>query len=518
MYYARFLCRLLYVIVVCAINSSEVTSSGQNSANITPNWTKSTALTKDTVLSEEKKKAASSEQNGGKKSPFVLGSVPKKDLASNAQQGFVLKISGKFGFVTILGKNKETWTTVFDPKPSTAVFNFSGLFNSGSRMYSHTANSQMNVNNSQFTVRAEQPFLHEKATFAAFMSFTGDPNSKQSVREIAFEIDSTFGTFVAGNTKGPENRAVAGPTNFFGGTGNVDGAFSRFLNSTTGVYMYPSMKGDTGVATKMIYFSPNFGDIKRYGAVQFGFAYTPNTSMTGEAKMNTAFNSKDPLKQNFDMNNFTQSVRYSLEREKFGLNASFVRIQANTKAIIPEQHLLQPYNNNSWDVALDTHYGPWHIGAEYIYNGKSGDLRNNLPEITPTLVSDAGQSEVLPTLMYNSQAVGRSATIATGVGYIIPNRWGVCLGFLRNSRNTGFMQPDASGSAIKAKGTAWVLSLDRSLLDGVEYFVEVAISYKMSNPAWPYIGSAGAALTKMPFTTSPGNSAAGVLSGLKIKF
>jgi hypothetical protein len=80
------------------------------------------------------------------------------------------------------------------------------------------------------------------------------------------------------------------------------------------------------------------------------------------------------------------------------------------------------------------------------------------------------------------------------------------------------MQPDASGAPIKAKGNAWVLSLDRSLLDGVEYFVEVAISYKMSNPAWPYIGTAGAALTQMQYTTSPSNSAAGVLSGLKIKF
>jgi predicted porin len=240
--------------------------------------------------------------------------------------------------------------------------------------------------------------------------------------------------------------------------------------------------------------------------------------MTGEAKMNTGINSKDPLKASFDMNSFTQSVRYSLEQDVFGLNASFVRIQGNTKAIIPEQPLLQPYNNNSWDAALDTHYGPWHVGVEYIYNGKSGTLRNNLPAITPVLLSDSGKSEILPTLMYNSQAVGRSYTLSTGIGYIVPNRWGVCLGYLRNSTHTGFMQPDASGAPIKAKGNAWVLSLDRSLLDGVEYFVEVAISYKMSNPAWPYIGTAGAALTQMQYTTSPSNSAAGVLSGLKIKF
>lgn len=516
MYYARFLWGLLYVPVVCAIDSSKVPSSVQNAGNATPNWTKSTALTKEVALSEEGGKALGSNQVEGKKNPFVQEPLFKKDLSPSAQQGFVLKLSGKMSFLTTLGKNKETWTTVFEPPKS--VINFSELFQSGSRVYSHTANSQMNVNNSQFTVRAEQPFLHEKATFAAFMSFTGDPNSKQSVREIALEIDSTFGTLVGGNTKGPENRAVAGPTNFFGGTGNIDGAFSRFLNETTGVYMYPSMKGDTGVATKVIYFSPNFGDIKRYGAVQFGLSYTPNTSMTGEAKMNTAFNSKDPLKQNFDMNSFVQSVRYSLEQDTFGLNASFVRIQGNTKAIIPEQRLLQPYNNNSWDAALDTHYGPWHVGFEYIYNGKSGMLRNNLPSITPTLISDEGQSQNLPTLMYNSQAVGRSYTFATGVGYIVPNRWGVCLGYLRNSTHTGFMQSDGSGPSIKAKGSSWVLSLDRSLLDGVEYFVEVAISYKMSNPAWPYIGSAGAALTKMQFTTSPSNSAAGVLSGLKIKF
>ena len=497
MYQARFLWVILYTSVVCTVNAAQVLSPQQNLS------------TGPDALRVQPK--------DGKKNLFTPYNLPKTNVANPKQEGFAVTLSGKFSFVTTLGKNKETWTTLFNPPKGEGVFDFSQLFPSGSRVYSHTANSQMNVNNSQFTVRAEQPFLNEQATFAGFISFTGDPNSTQSVREIALEVDSTFGTFVAGNTKGPENRAVAGCTNFFGGTGNIDGAFSRFLNMTTGVYMFPSMKGDTGVATKVMYFSPNFGDIKTYGAVQFGLSYTPNTSMVGEAKMNTAYNSKDPLKQSFDMNNFTQSVRYSLERGLFGLNASFARIQGNTKAIIPEQPLLQPYNNNSWDVALDTHYGPWHVGVEYIYNGKSGMLRNNLPGVTPTLVSDSGQKEVLPTLIYDANKAGRSYTLATGLGYIVPNRWGVCLGYLRNASHTGFMAEGADRS-IKAKGSAWVLSLDRALLDGVEYFVEVAISYKMSNPAWPYIGSTGAALTKLNFTAAPSNSAAGVLSGLKIKF
>lgn len=445
--------------------------------------------------------------------------VAEKQAGENLPKegGFALLLSGKMSFAMTLGQNKTDYTVLFTP-PSSSIVNFGGLFLNGERIYSHTAKSQANVNNSQFRVRAEQPFFSNQGTFAVFVTFTGDASSNQSVREIATEVDSFYGTVALGNTKGVENRAVAGPSAFLRGTGGTDGAISRFLNCTTGLYMFPSMKGDTGVATKVVFFSPNFGDVKRFGAIQLGVSFTPNTSMTGEAKMNTAFNSKDPLKQSFDMDSFAQSARYSLEKGLFGVNLSFVRIQGNTKAIIPDQYYLEPYNNHSWDVAIDTHYGSWFAGIEYIYNGKSGFLKHDLPKITPSLTSAEGVKEALPTLMYNSSASGKAYTVNVGVGYIVENRWGISLGYLKTGSHTGFMQPDATGNSIKSRGSAWVLSADQSILDGVEYFVEVAISYKMRNAAWPYMGTAGAALTKLPFPAVPSNSATAVLSGLKIKF
>ncbi|PPE05604.1 hypothetical protein [Holospora curviuscula] len=456
-----------------------------------------------------------------------MGNIPsvQKNQASfeqkkerNQEGGFRLLLSGKASFAMIFGQNKTNYTVLFTPPSSSGIFNLSALFGSGEKIYSHAAKSQFNVNNSQFMVRAEQPFFSNEGTFAVFIALTGDPDNKQSVREIAAEIDTFYGTLVLGNTKGVENRAVAGPVAFFRGTGGTDGAMSRFLNPTTGVYMFPSMKGDTGVATKIIFFSPNFGDIKAWGAVQFGLSYTPNTSMVGEAKMNTAFNSKDPLKASFDMHSFAQSMRYSLERELFGMALSFVRIHGRTRPAIPQQPLLNVYQNNSWDVAMNAHYGPWCFGVEYIYNGRSGFLKNDLPGLTPYLISDLGVKEALPTMMYSSSSSGKNYTLNTGLGYVLKNQWGVSLAYLRTGSCTGFLQPNGEGKPIKAKGTAWVLSADQSLVDGVDCFVEVAISYKMSNPAWPYMGTAGAALTKLPFPTTPSNSAAAILSGLKVKF
>ncbi|WP_162480348.1 hypothetical protein [Holospora elegans] len=441
-----------------------------------------------------------------------------KGFSGKEKGGFSLLLSGKASFTMTLGQNKTDYTVLFTPPGSGSVFNLSGLFGNGEKIYSHVAKSQLNVNNSQFMVRAEQPFFSDEGTFAVFIAFTGDPDNKQSVREIAAEIDTFYGTIVLGNTKGIENRAVAGPVSFFRGTGGTDGAMSRFLNPTTGVFMFPSMKGDTGVSTKIVFFSPNFGDIKRFGAVQFGLSYAPNTSMVGEAKMNTAFNSKDPLKASFDMNSFAQSVRYSLEKELFGVALSFVRIHGKTRPAIPQQPLLSIYSNNSWDLAMNTHYGPWCLGVEYIYNGRSGFLKNDLPSLTPSLTTDIGGKEKLPTMMYSSSACGKSYTFNAGLGYVLKNQWGVSLGYLRTGSHTGFIQPNQEGDSIKAKGSAWVLSGDRALVEGVECFLEVAISYKMSNPAWPYMGTAGAALTKLPFPTTPSNSAAAVLSGLKVKF
>ncbi|ETZ07251.1 hypothetical protein P618_200567 [Holospora obtusa F1] len=447
--------------------------------------------------------------------------TPKKKFLKEKgenQGGFSLLLSGKASFAMTLGRNKTDYTVLFTPPGGGSVFNLSGLFGNGEKIYSHVARSQLNVNNSQFMVRAEQPFFSKEGTFAVFIAFTGDPDNKQSVREIAAEIDTFYGTFVFGNTKGIENRAVAGPSSFLKGTGGTDGAISRFLNPTTGVFMFPSMKGDTGVATKLVFFSPNFGDIKTFGSVQFGLSYTPNTSMMGEAKMNTAFNSKDPLKASFDLNSFAQSIRYSLERESFGIALSFVRIHGKTRPAIPQQPLLAVYSNNSWDVAMNANYGPWCLGVEYIYNGRSGFLKNHLPSLTPSLGTNLGIKEKLPTMMYSPHDCGKSYTLNTGIGYIVKNQWGVSLGYLRTGSHTGFISTDQEANLIKAKGSAWVLSGDRSLVDGVDYFIEVAISYKMSNPAWPYMGTAGAALTKLPFPTTPSNSATAVLSGLKVKF
>ena len=439
-------------------------------------------------------------------------------IGDEKEGGFRLLLSGKASFTTVLGQNKTNYTVLFTPPGSAGIFNLSSLFGNGEKIYSHVAKSQFNVNNSQFMVRAEQPFFSNEGTFAVFIIFTGDPDNKQSVREIAAEVDTFFGTLVLGNTKGVENRAVAGPVAFFRGTGGTDGAMSRFLNLTTGVKPFPSMQGDTGVATKLVLFSPNFGDIKIWGSLQFGLSYTPNTSMVGEAKMNTAFNSKDPLKASFDMHNFAQSVRYSIERELFGMALSFVRIHGRTRPAIPQQPLLTVYKNNSWDIAMNAHYGPWCMGVEYIYNGRSGFLKNDFPGVTPSLISDKGVKENLPTMMYCADAAGKSYTLNTGLGYLVKNQWGISLAYLRTTSHTGFMLPDAQGKSIKAKGSAWVLSADQSLVDGVDYFVEIAIQYKMSNPSWPYMGTTGAALTKLPFPTTPSNSAAAVLSGLKVKF
>lgn len=419
--------------------------------------------------------------------------------------GVNVKIGGKFLFNYCSGHNQQIYSYLF-----TGKF-LDTLFFTGEAIPTHIQRSIFTLDRGRiiFTVVREK----NRWNYSFNMELTGDANSNQPVREIYGKVEHPeAGVFVFGDTKGVEDRMVCGPSNFLKGSGGTGGAFFGFVNVTTGCSMDASSAvGDTKNATKIMYLTP------RVGGFQFGVSYTPNTNHLGEARMNTAFSQTRKPFQVFDINSRVLGVNY-LQEFRGGLivNLSMAHLAGNTRSERPDRYLLLRDSTDSWDCGAVFSLGPWALGTEYIWNGKSGILKNNISSIGPSIrQTDIGITYNFPVKNYQATAAGKYYSVNSGIAYTAGDM-GISFSYFYTRKNTGIVKHFGSRSS-RSIGRAWAISTEYNLAPGFCPYLEGAI-YRMSNPDWPYLPVAVSSLTGLDVTAVPSNKARMVLAGIKVQF
>jgi predicted porin len=160
--------------------------------------------------------------------------------------------------------------------------------------------------------------------------------------------------------------------------------------------------------------------------------------------------------------------------------------------------------------------GPWSLGAEYIWNGKSGRLKNNIGPIAPSILQTGrGDRYSFPTKYYEALSAGKYYSVNSGIAYTAGDV-GVSFAYFYTRKNTGIVASLGSPSS-RAIGRAWAVSTEYNLAPGFCPYLEGAV-YRMSNPDWPYLPVAVSNLTGLEVTAVPSNKARMVLAGIKVQF
>lgn len=113
------------------------------------------------------------------------------------------------------------------------------------------------------------------------INFQAYSNASPVVDQNYVEFNTKWGTVQFGNVVGPEDSMVEDAGAIVGGTGAFDGSYYKVFNFSAFSMRGDDNIGDTGYATKVVYYSPELWNFR------FGAAYTPDTTHLGDEHLNT---------------------------------------------------------------------------------------------------------------------------------------------------------------------------------------------------------------------------------------
>lgn len=113
------------------------------------------------------------------------------------------------------------------------------------------------------------------------INFQTMSNEGPVVDQNYVEFRSKWGIIQFGNVVGPEDSMLEDTGAIVGGTGALDGGYSKVFNFSAFSMRGNDVFSDTDKATKAVFYSPQFWDFR------FGIAYTPDTTHLGDHHMNT---------------------------------------------------------------------------------------------------------------------------------------------------------------------------------------------------------------------------------------
>lgn len=106
-------------------------------------------------------------------------------------------------------------------------------------------------------------------------------NASPVVSQNYAEFNTCLGSFQLGNVVGPEDTMIKDAGAIVAGTGAFDGGYYKVFNLSALAMRGNDNVGDTGSATKFVYYTPSIYDL------QFGVSYTPDTTHLGDAGADT---------------------------------------------------------------------------------------------------------------------------------------------------------------------------------------------------------------------------------------
>lgn len=282
------------------------------------------------------------------------------------------------------------------------------------------------------------------------IALSGDTARSPGVSENRIEITrANVGTFQGGNKVGPENVLMIDPSSLIGGAGGFDGSdvLGNVFKRTTGVFLGDTLVGDTGTATKIVYYTPRFR-LGSAGAIMAGFSFTPNTSQKGMMPVSTALDKNSSSFQGNDRHVFSAAMNFAGVQKGFAYSFSAAgifsgkstgpRITAGTigKAVAYSGADLKAVQ--SWQLGAVFGYGAWQLGLGYINNGQSHILKGSSGW-------DSGQA------------------FSVALSYV----WG-------DYKLTGSYQNSTQklGSGVKGKGNWYTATFDWAAAPGLNFFAE----------------------------------------------
>jgi hypothetical protein len=334
------------------------------------------------------------------------------------------------------------------------------------------------------------------------ITFETIPGTGSAIDQNYIQFKSKAGSFQIGCIGGPEDTMIWDAGKIIGGTGGFDGGFNNVYNMSAGVMRGNDNIGDTGNATKIVYYSP---EVMGW---TFGVAYTPSTAHKGDGKLDNQTAGKAKLPGNrglfdqtshqpFDLRNVAIGLTYRKEIGKWNITLSGAGITAKSYFFNATTGRVPFQNTKAYQLGFVLGYGDFRFGGGFLDNGKS-----HLPRTAGFTYN--GISNNLGSMNNGNAGYAWNA----GAGYTM-GAYQVATAYQRTNRNTGNFQ--------KAHSDFYSATLDVTPLTGLKIYTEVDYIRSRSNDA------AVKRETSFPFLTAPAKAVkdnSGVIGivGTKVSF
>jgi hypothetical protein len=289
------------------------------------------------------------------------------------------------------------------------------------------------------------------------------PKSDSIIDQNYIQIKSRMGTFQIGDNVGPEDSMIFDAGKIIGGTGGFDGAYNNVYNMSAGVMRGNDIIGDTGNATKIVYYSPETMGF------QVGVAYTPSTAHRGDGKLNNRSDIKEKIPGNrglydfknggqpYDLRNVAIGLTYKKEINKWSITLSGAGVTSKSYFFNDNSAgRIAMQNAKAYQLGAILGYGDWRFGAGYLDNGKS-----HLPRTANFTFRGNSTTNVNLGSMYNGNA-GKAWNL--GAGYTM-GAYQFAASYQGTTRDTGNM--------LKAKSDFYSATVDVTPLQGLKVYTEV---------------------------------------------
>lgn len=341
------------------------------------------------------------------------------------------------------------------------------------------------------------------------ITFETIPGTGNIIDQNYVQFKSKIGTLQVGGIVGPEDTMIWDAGKIIGGTGGFDGGFNNVYNMSAGVMRGNDNVGDTGNATKIVYYSPELM------GCTFGIAYTPSTAHRGDGKLDNMTGSEGKFPGNrglfdykghqpYDLRNIAIGLTYRKTIGQWNLTLSGAGITA--KSYFYNSNInggtssgrVAFQNTKAYQLGFVVGYGDFRFGGGYLDNGKS-----HLPRTANFTYST---DNISLTSMNNGNA-GHAWNVAAG--YTM-GAYQFAAAYQRTNRNTGDNQ--------KAHSDFYSATVDVTPLNGLKVYTEVDYIRSRSNDTAVARESAVLKATKSANLGTKNNSGLLGIVGTKVSF
>jgi hypothetical protein len=294
------------------------------------------------------------------------------------------------------------------------------------------------------------------------------------------QLGDNWGIFQVGNLTGPDDTMTESGLNLIGGANGIDGTFGSVVNEVEGLIDGAIMYGTSKKATKMNYYTPNFGGF------MLGIGWTPNTNNRGLDGKNNSIGSDHAygnmngiypdkqyaayglnnvaiamnFKHDFKVCNIALAAAYITENSRRG-GYDWVNGAANNyDANLPFFNINKVHKAQSAQFTGAFGFDKWRFAAGYINNFKS-----RLPK---TDTFKAGNS-------------GKAVNFA---GQYTVGAYQFALGYFKTSRQLPKLIAARNYGNVYGKATSDTVTatVDFNALQGLKFFAELDV-FKMNTDA-----------------------------------